>query len=325
MRAVPALALLAPLACAAHGEELRFEPAEGLVLRKAIHEVTESLLVSSWTGGEPDPVPGRPDREVRDVVLVDRYARVDGGRVLELVRSFETARVEAADARDEIALTSPLEGERVRFTWNEREAAYAVVALDPDVDERLLEDLEADADLRQLLPHRPVEPGDTWTVAAQAVRGLFRLGGGVPMEPPTDLSADAERWLAALEATAPPLEETLTGELRCRYVGRREADGVQVAVVSLAGDYARTLATGGQHSELAGTLAGELLWNVAGGHPHALSLVSEDTSHSRGAWEVQREDCVDETTFERRRTGTGRLTIAFTPVREWTPPAGERP
>ena len=220
-------------------------------------------------------------------VVTDVLEELHDGRPTRLVRSFdelsgqETATFAGEDGEevDETPRTSELEGKRVVFAWDEEQGAHeAAFAEGVEGDEALLAELEEDMDLRELLPGREVEPGESWEIEPEVFDRLMSPGG--------DLALVAEEEEEE-ESDDDSFRENLAGSFVATYRGNEVVDGVELAVVELAVEAsthddeeppADELPDGFQGTrrvEMQIEVAGELHWDVAHGHLASLELAGE--------------------------------------------------
>ena len=288
MLQVALICLIAPEAALSFpaASDISFAPVEGMQLSK---HFTGEL---DWEGGDLEvvmggqPVPSEylPDLRLtshreEELHFIDRYRKVEGGRVLELERSFEDLslerrvlyELEGADMNDSgddsTAPESELEGERVLFALDRQSGDYKASFLGegPHPRGELLTGLVEGTDLVGFLPGEPVEPGASWTVPAEAFGELFAPGG--------DLAFEVEE--------GEPLELVgYEGKLDARYRGGEslkhiELEGEVTVILSRPTDLERVPVVDGQATEtweLVCELGGELRWDSAAGHARSLEL-----------------------------------------------------
>lgn len=180
MRTALLIGLLAPLAAAPDTLDVRVE--SGTKISKAF---TSSLTLelsdfSLEVNGEAQDGAEGPEVTIEDneeIVFVDEYVKVDGGRAVEIVRTFETLEdvsgqtVVGPDGEEMAEITegeSELEGVSVRFAYDGDDEEWITSFADEDeeLDETLLEDLDHDGDYAYLLPPAEevgeIEVGDSW-------------------------------------------------------------------------------------------------------------------------------------------------------------------
>jgi len=286
----------------------------------ALEDVSVSYLVDGTEQPAGELNAGDETRTERaDARLTDTYVEVEDGRPLKLVRRIEDAQTLASSVetspegvRKEHAQSakSRLAGARVRFTWDAASASYTA-GFDDDAaerDEALLRGLSARVDLAAFLPAAEVAAGDSWEVEASALAVLFRPGGDLALAP-EEPESTGETGGSPFDLDAPQraaydsqLAQNLAGTLRAEYLGAREVDGEQVALIRLAGEVetsaevSRTLEQEGGGPKVEQSfayrleLAGSLAW-AADGLARSLELTGDvelehaivQTAEQRGA------------------------------------------
>lgn len=266
------------------GTEIRFAPAQGLVLEKTFTTVSETDSQSE--GRRSSSMTGRLERTL---VVVDTYEEVDEGLVARLVRTYDEIsgdsenRMTFGDRENETSATisSDVEGATVAFTWDEDEEEH--VPSSDDLDDDVLANLTFDLDLTALLPEGPVEEGDSWALDHETYETVMDAWGELPFVyetsegqtiPGTGGDGDFE----------PEIDETKDGELVVTFAGTRLEDGITVAVLELEGELEteRTVDASQEtergsfssHSEVleTRTVGGEALWDLEAGHLLSLEL-----------------------------------------------------
>ncbi len=192
-----ARSILAPLsvlgALGAAGGELRLLPEPGQELKRTFVESTswelQDLEMSAGGAGVDQDLVETLGRSELELACTDQLEDVSDGQVLELVRSVETARVDSSFEIPEAGLqfrtlcVSPLEGEPLRFEWDEEEELHTA-SLEGGVEEDLdLELVWMDLDLSGFLPGESVEVGDDWELSMEAVGRFLRPGGELFLRP----------------------------------------------------------------------------------------------------------------------------------------------
>lgn len=276
-----AAALVLPLCTAgfAPADELRFAPSAGLKLEKVFTSTSKQTLeaMKMTINGEEHEVPdargGYNYESSSGYEFTDEYVKVEGARVLELVRTFDelgdqstrTQRGRTGEEEtEELAGASELEGKSVRFTWDAEAEEYVASWAGEGASDELLEDLELDCDASGLLPSGPVAAGDTWEVSVEALQ-LF-------MEPGGELHVLDENDSEETQARQAELRDSVEGEAEAEYKGLVEEGGRKLARIevkaklSASADYERDEATGQQQSVSAEIeYAIELLWDATAG------------------------------------------------------------
>jgi hypothetical protein len=316
----PLALLLAPaLVAASHGspQAIRYAPAADTALRRVVQLSTELDLEDMQTvmNGQEIPQEYMPEIEITvmrasTLVVTDRIVEAAGGRPLLLERTFDSI---ASEATEEVTLdgdpnvrqgtaSSPLEGRGIRFTWNENGEEYEAASTD---DEKPIEGLLEDMDLRAFLPDEEVEVGDTWKLEAAVLAELLRPGGDLDLEWEGDELRGTNREGAVV-----------SGQITARFASIQD-DGLALIEVTgevethdeWAGDLEHIPIVDGTATTTSTTtfvLDGRLFWNVEAGHLDSLELETdmsvesltrkdpgqpggdfESTVHLIGTWECR--------------------------------------
>lgn len=308
----PSLCLPLPLLLGSHAPATRiaFAVADGKSLTKTFEVKADMSLEDMTMGGAAGGMV--PDMEMTmdvayKVGVTDEYAKVEGGAPRKLKRTYDSLSSDVTTAmkmeimgqsRDQnssASATSELEGKSVLFTWDADKKEYKR-AFDPaGGEEKLLEGLREDMDMRALLPDGEVKEGEEWDLDAMRLVDVLAPGGNVSLKP-KEGGDDAGMGMTSsgMENMAEMFGDDVEGKSKATFSGMREVDGVQMAVVKLKIDMkAKTDMTervreqmkkGDLPPEVEGMefesvdieyaieAEGELLWNVGGGHFHSLDL-----------------------------------------------------
>ena len=279
-------------------DEVRYAPEKGLEVTRTCETSSEFELesVSVTVDGEERPVPGKPSGSLSSeekIVVSDELVAVGSGRPEKLARTFDELhkqqtisgpRPDGEFMEQTQKLTCDLEGKRVVFTWNADDKRFDVqAAADQKLDDKLLDGLDEDMDLRAFLPDKPVAKGDSWDVEPAAFRAVLWPGGRLPFH-----DADKHEPDAVEHELNAALYASLDGDAKVTYAGQREEDGVKVFVLHVKADLSRTgesVASSEYTSEHGGApgaktklefttqAEGDLLWSVE--HAHLVSLTLE--------------------------------------------------
>jgi hypothetical protein len=275
-------------------DELAFRVEPGTTLVRTLTQSTEMELESMTIrmNGEELPADMLGDidmsmqREDR-YVITDVFEAVQDGRPTRLRRTFddlgghESMSFSGPDGEnsDESEYASELEGKSVLFTWNEEDGAFDVsFADDQEGDSELLEELDEDMDLRSFLPEGEIVQGESWEIDVQVFNQTMDPGGDLHL-----VDTDEEK-----EQEEDQFDENLSGEIRATYKGMIEEDGRRLAVIAIEAEietFDEGQGFGGgelpdglegrNRTELTFSLAGELRWDVAGGHAADYELSGE--------------------------------------------------
>ena len=310
---LPPLFLCLLTAPAHEGVALVFAPEEGTVLKRlfvaeARYRLTDRT--ASIDGEElvdTDELPEYASAFVERIAVTDTLGEVEDGRPRELVRTFDELTQENTDTFDgeesSSEYGSPLEGRRVRFTWDADEERYGAEAADEDdLDEELAAWLAEDLDLRLVLPRAEVEPGDEWELDPKLYLAFMWPSGLL------DFHADEEEPSEEDRDPSRQTIERLAGSGTARLEEVREEDGVRVAVIHVE----LAITTGSENTlpalegdpdagefgrpeiqvevELERTLEGTILWDLEHGHARSAELECEASRLHTSAWTIHGED-----------------------------------
>jgi hypothetical protein len=238
-------------------EVLEFSPREGLrlekkfLVREAI-ELRDSRLKTDprLAGvGHSSATDSEARHAERRVVVIDSYSETDSGFPVHITRSFESVVAsihggQGLDRGGEQTCTSPLEGSRVLFAYDQESKSYeSMVLLPDDVGEELVDALWWDMDLSGLLPAEPVRPGSKWHIDGDAcIQALFPGGNLRAFECWSD-TMNVSSWPRVHVVPIPPLSLNpldvlagIEGQGRAKFRGYREVQGENLADLSFALD-----------------------------------------------------------------------------------------
>jgi hypothetical protein len=265
------------------------------------------------------------------LVVADTYVEVGDGRPQRLERAYETissntvssGSTPMGDQESDLDFESELEGHRVVFT---QEGGYQIAFAEGDKgDEKLLDGLEEDIDLRGFLAPGEMDEGDTWKITGEAVKNLLVPGGDLKLRP-----AEGNETMPGMETmnfSPSDMLSELEGTFEATFAGTRSEDGVKVAVIRLALDgtsandltermqammeavpdeRARAVKISSFDGEWEYEAEGELLWNLEAGHVQGLTLSGE----LRMIMDITME--LGENEMELSQTYAGNQTISFT-------------
>ncbi len=290
-------------------QEIVYSPEEGTVLRRTFEARAElaiashDLLVDGEVDREDESLPDAGMKFVERIVVRDEIGPVEDGRPTRLERTFEELSQENVehdgDQEVESSHVSDLEGTTVRFVWDAEEEDYAVEAADDEeIESALLELLEEDMDLRLILPEGEVEKGDEWEVPVEAYLYWMWPGG--------HLAFHAEGEEQDATDFYEQVVENLEGTGRARFLEVRTDDERELAVLRVEFEittyFEREPQEDGppitQKSVIERQIEGEVLWDLAGGHPVSAELQADvkriDSSSGTGRTEDGEEIEVEE-------------------------------
>lgn len=262
-------------------DELRFAVEAKTSLKKTFEtsmKATSSKMRTTMNGKElPSELFdgfGLTIEEHEKIVVEDEYRAMGKGRPVKLARTFvelggreitRTTKPKIAGGEDDLKTedkTSELEGKTVVFTWDDKEEKYTRAYDDGKGEERLLEKLDEDMDLRVFLPDKSVSEGDEWEIDAIVFTRALSPGGSVGFEKNGDASEK--------------ISENATGTVKAAYKGTREVDGEKLGVVAIEAEITSHAdpdegaeEENGPGMQVKMHIKGELLWDLHAGHVHA--------------------------------------------------------
>jgi len=342
--AVPVL-----LALTLPASEIVFAPAEGQsVTRKWTNQIHLSLDDMQMTmNGQPLPMEIEMEMDIdgtTEVEVTDRFVAMAEGRPSKLRRTFdavgstgsfamEMAMMPGGGQTRDINASSELEGKTVTFSWDPDEETYGADWFESEGDDKLLEGLTEDMDLRVLLPRAGIEEGETWEIDVKRLTGILAPGGNMALVPDLDEDMGGMPGMEGMgSGMGDMIGESLEGTATAEYKGTREMDGVTVAVIRLTIDVESTndmtekvMEQMGQMPDEVGEVSveymdveidieaeGTLYWNVEAKHAHSMDLSGSmkmvmDTAMtmSPGGQEMQMEQMMEMSgSFENSMTVT---------------------
>jgi hypothetical protein len=293
---------------------IEFAPKAGSSLTKTIVATTSMEMddMAMTMNGEPSPM--MPDIEmsmevVNTTTVTDEYVALGDGMPKKLARTFDAV---GSELEMDVVInmmgeeeaqspngsgTSELEGSTVVFTWNDDDGEYELSFPEGEEgDAELLEGLTEDMDFRALLPDGELSEGESYDIDLAGLVDVMAPGGDLKIEMEVDGADGAAMGPdpAMMSDFRQFFEDVVEGSATGKFVEMREVDGVNVAVIELemevtaSADMADMAADvmGGEelpaemsidrldlNMSMEGT--GELLWNVAAGHVHGLSLQAD--------------------------------------------------
>lgn len=303
------LACTLPLLLAAdwRGERAAFQPKPGTSLTKTIAiegdlELEEmKILVDGQDMSQMMPEMEMSMKTRQKLAVTDTYIQVGDGRPLRLERGYETissntvssGSTPVGDQESNLDFESELEGSKVVFTYEDGEYK-AAFAEGTKGDEKLLDGLVEDLDLRGFLADGEMDEGETWKITGETVKALLVPGGDLKLRP-----AEGNKTMPGMESmnfSPSDMLSELEGTFTATFGGTRSENGVKVAVIRLALDgssandltermqtmmesiedeRARAMKVSSFDGEWEYEAEGELLWNLEAGHVQGLTLSGE--------------------------------------------------
>jgi hypothetical protein len=241
---VACLAVPVALAFALPATKLSFAPKGGAESKKTLTIEADMSIVDLTGDVNGQPLPPEATEQLTSqgllvtmaTTVTDVYAATKDGRPLELLRTYEALDmdVEMGEESNSNAEMKAIEGKTVKFTWDEKEGAYAKSYHESEGEAGLIEELEADMDLLCLLPQRELDEGDSWEVPAKDLGPLFLPGGMVNAG---EEQADGPDMSGLLEEMRDEFEKAAeTFKVTCTFKGVSEKDGAKVGEVSFVFD-----------------------------------------------------------------------------------------
>lgn len=263
-------------------DEIAFRAEEGTVLTRTFEARAELELggMEFWVDGEEIETDAElPEYEIESlerIVVTDEILEAEDGRPTDLLRTFDELLQESTywigDNEVETTSASALQGRTVRFYWDDDDEDYVVEANDDEdeLEERTLEWLAEDMDLRLALPGGDVEEGDEWEIDPAAYLTLMWPGGLLDFVDEGETEKDADQREMNEE-----IIENLEGSGSATLEELREEDGVRVAVLSVEFEI-ETWADADIEVEdlpdieleitIERSVGGEILWDLDHGH-----------------------------------------------------------
>ncbi|MBL4771765.1 MAG: hypothetical protein JKY61_11645 [Planctomycetes bacterium] len=296
-------------------ETLEFTPEAGATYVRTL-QMQKSTEVESATisvmDQEMDAGGGMVMSGSRNLKIVDVLGKVEDGRVMDFVRTYESVLDEssAEGVSDDIQVSgadgeaSDLEGQQVSFTWDAEEDAYTPKYVGEESGEdEWLEELAVSLDMVNWLPEGELDVGAKWELSLDELGSLIWYGGRLyPITAP-DSDGGPE---GGISITVPNFSEIqkmegTEGQIRLTFERLEEEDGNRIAFVSfeLKGTIDQDLAeeatafqeasgseqvfeAADQSIEMAGS--GELRWDLNTGHLVSLTLDLEQDIEENAEW-----------------------------------------
>ncbi len=322
---LPALLLPLPLLLGSNAPATRiaFTVADGTSLTKTFEVKADLNLEDMTVSGAGGMM---PEMEMTmavsyKVTVSDEYQKVEGGAVRKLKRTFDDIASEVntsmkmeimGQSRDQdmnVTAESELESKSITFTWDAEKKEFTLAFEPAGGDEKLLEELRENMDLRALLPDAEVKEGEEWQLDPKELVDVLAPGGNLGLKPKEGAEASGGMGASGMENMADMFGDDVEGKASGKFTGMREVGGTQMAVIKVSIDIkAKTDMTemikeqmakedlppeltkmefDHMDIEYALQAEGELLWNVAAGHFHTLELSGTTTFKSDQAMTIE--------------------------------------
>jgi len=241
--AAASLTLLSPPA-----QEIAFAPAEDAALEKRFTvSIAQELDELSILAGGTDVSGMIGDFDVTLTVdtaltVLDTYGASSGGSPESLTRTYDEIGLEVStdyvsemgSGTESQTVESDLEGETVVFTRRDGGDGYDVAFEKDEGDDRLLEGLAEDLDLRAFLPPGEVEEAEEWTIRPNALKSVLAPGGALGMGAAEDGADWAEEMSFLNGIDFDTLSESLLeGDVTCTFTGTRDEEAGALAVIEI--------------------------------------------------------------------------------------------
>ncbi len=305
------------LAVSPLAETLEFAPKAGTSVVRTLHMERSSEIESATVfiaDQEVDIGSGMSLSLIRETTFIDEIGKVEDGRVLDFVRTYESISDERSFEREDGeggdedggAYPSVLEGQQVGFTWDAEDEVYAAAYVgDESGEDEWLEGLAASLDLVDWLPSDEMEVGGTWEIGLDELGPVIWYGGHLfPIE---DIEEDEEAiagvFITIFDFSDAQVLSGSEGEIQLTLVRVDEKDGERIAVVTFelsgsveqditaeasalnkAHGIVHELESAEQSIEMTGS--GELHWNLEAGRLAALNLELQQDVDTTADWEV---------------------------------------
>lgn len=291
----PALLLLLAAYPVSDPQDFAFKVERGQKVEKSFEIKTTTRMVEralSFNGEEMDLEGDDFELEIvmtQELRFLDEYRGVGSGRPISLAREFVQLAARTVmdmsfggEAEEQtIEEESQLESRVVLFTWDEDGEEYtARYDGEQKGDPVLLEELEADIDLLEFLPGKPVAEGERWKLDPGLLLRLMDPGGEVHLRA-EDEDEDEQR---KENERRKQFRDNVGGELEATFAALRKEDGLTLAVIELKGKMETHGAVDSEDEDgdpvedrfvLRTEHDGQILWDVAAGRPHSLRLEVE--------------------------------------------------
>ncbi len=328
------------LAVSPIAETLEFTPKGECTVTRTLHMEKSSEVEKATIhimGQEVDAGGGMLSTDTRDLKLVDAIGKVEDGRILDFVRTYEVVLDEGASegAGEGIQVieadgdASDLEGQEVSFTWDAEEEEYnsKYVGEDPGEDE-WLEGLTVSLDLVDWLPASEVEEGAKWEVSLDELGALIWYGGRVyPIEGPGEVDKpEGGIAISVPKFSDVQMLEGTEGAAHLTLSRVEEKDDQRIAVVTIAvkGSVSQdmteklnelndvkgldlTYDSAEQDIDMLG--AGELHWNLTTGRLASLTLNMEEEVENLAEWSIEASGQEMELSYEGTWSQTYRIEL----------------
>jgi hypothetical protein len=249
---ISGLALATPLLLSMdpRGDSVAFAPAEGSSISKTFtltHGFELDDMTMSMNGNDMGMEMEMSVQSTQTITVSDTYSKMDGATPTKLTRTYTDGTMELVTESAVSAMgteqnndatgegDSKLNDMTVIFSWDEEKAQYNKAFDEESEGEAAwLTDLSEDMDLRGFLPTGEVSVDDEWIADSSVLIPTFAPGGNLQW----DLVMDGEASAGGPDAEMMSnlggmLEDAIEGEVKCKYVGKKEMDGVEYLTIEI--------------------------------------------------------------------------------------------
>ncbi len=331
------------LAVSPMAETLEFIPKANTTIVRTL-ELQATTTVDGATVSvmdqEIDAGEGIVSSHERQVRIVDKLGKVEDGRLLDFVRSYEgiqeSTETEGAGEGIEVKTgdgeASDLEGQKVAYTWDPKEEAYEAkyTGEGEPGDDEWLTDLTASLDMVSWLPDSEVEVDSKWEMSLDELAPVIWFGGRLY---PTQATEDGDKPEGGVAISVPDLSDThmlkgCDGQIRLTLERVEEEGGGRIAFVTfeLTGSVDQDLSDAAtelneargddqvfdvaeQSIEMTGT--GELRWDLEANRLVSLTLDLEQDIEENAEWAVTTHGMDMEVSFTSTKSTTYHIELGL--------------
>ncbi len=331
------------LAVSPMAETLEFIPKANTTMVRTL-ELQATTTVNSATVSvmdqEIDAGEGMVSSHERQVRILDELGKVEDGRLLDFVRSYEGIQesTETEGAGEDIEVktgdgeASDLEGQKVAYTWDPEEEVYEAkyTGKGEPGDDEWLTDLTASLDMVSWLPDSEVEVDSKWEMSLDELAPVIWFGGRLY---PTQATEDGDKPEGGVSISVPDLSDThmlggCDGQIRLTLERVEEEGGGRIAFVTfeLTGSVDQDLSDAAtelneargddqvfdvaeQSIEMTGT--GELRWDLEANRLVSLTLDLEQDIEENAEWAVTTHGMDMEISFTSTKSTTYHIELGL--------------
>ncbi|MFT4647447.1 MAG: hypothetical protein ACI9X4_000659 [Glaciecola sp.] len=249
---ISGLALATPflLSMDPRGDSVTFAPAEGSSISKTFtltHGFELDDMAMLMNGNDMGMEMEMNVQSSQTITVADTYSKMDGATPTMLTRTYSDGAMELITESAVSAMGtdqnndatgeggSHLNDLTVIFSWDEEKEEYnKAFGEESEGEAEWLTDLHEDMDLRGFLPVGEVSVDDEWIADSNVLIPTFAPGGNLQW----DVIMDGEESAGGPDAEMMSnlggmLEDAIEGEVKCKYVGKKEMDGVEYLTIEI--------------------------------------------------------------------------------------------